>query len=94
MIEAPEALCLAEQLNETIKGKLVTYVLAGYTPHKFTFFSGKPEEYESRLLNQVVEESHAYGGMIQVNMGDTKLVFSDGANLTYYAPEAKLPNKH
>ena len=37
MIEAPEALCLSEQLNRVIKGKVVTDVIPCYTPHKFAF---------------------------------------------------------
>ena len=94
MIEAPEALCLAEQLNETIKGKVITDVIAGYTPHKFTFFHGDPETYPARLLGKTVDGACAYGGMVQVNAGDTRIVFSDGANLRYYAPEVNLPNKH
>ena len=40
MIEAPEALCLSEQLNGVIKGKVVTDVIPCYTPHKFAFFTG------------------------------------------------------
>ena len=32
MIEAPEALILSEQLNQTIKGKRISFVSAGYTP--------------------------------------------------------------
>ena len=39
MIEAPEALCLSEQLNRVIKGKVVTDVIPCYTPHKFAFFN-------------------------------------------------------
>ena len=42
MIEAPEALCLSEQLNRVIKGKVVTDVIPCYTPHKFTFFQRGP----------------------------------------------------
>ena len=40
MIEAPEALCLSEQLNGVIKGKVVTDVIPCYTPHKFIFQRG------------------------------------------------------
>lgn len=94
MIEAPEAICLAKQLNETIKGKRITYVLPRHTPHKFTFSCGNPDEYPDILQNKIVGESCAYGGMLQINAEDAKLVFTDGVNLRYYAPGAKLPNKH
>lgn len=44
MIEAPEALCLSEQLNGVIKGKVVTDVIPCYTPAQVYLFqrgSGK-----------------------------------------------------
>lgn len=94
MIEAPEALCLAEQLNEVTKGKVVTDVISCYTPHRFAFFNGGPEAYPGMLLGKPVSRACAYGGMVQMNVGDAKVVFSDGANLRYCAPEAKLPDKH
>lgn len=46
------------------------------------------------LLGKMVDGACAYGGMVQINVGDAKVVFSDGVNLRYYEPEAKLPNKH
>lgn len=94
MIEAPEALCLSEQLNRVIKGKVVTDVIPCYTPHKFAFFNEDPEKYPGMLLGKTVDGACAYGGMVQINVGDAKVVFSDGANLRYYDPDAKLPNKH
>lgn len=94
MIEAPEALCLSEQLDRVIKGKVVTDVILYNTPHKFAFFNGDPEKYPEMLLGKMVCGACAYGGMVQINVGDAKLVFSDGANLRYYEPGATLPNKH
>ena len=94
MIEAPEALCLSEQLNGVIKGKVVMDVIPCYTSHKFAFFNGDPEKYPGMLLGKMVDGACAYGGMVQINVRDAKVVFSDGVNLRYYEPEAKLPNKH
>ena len=50
MIEAPEALCLSEQLNGVIKGKVVMDVIPCYTSHKFAFFNGDPEKYPGIVL--------------------------------------------
>lgn len=94
MLEAPEALSLSRQLTDTVKGKRITVAIAGYTPHKFTFFYGAPALYEERLLGQTIGPSHAYGGMIETGAGDVCLLFSDGVNLTYHEPGAKLPSKH
>ena len=84
MIEAPEALCLSEQLNGVIKGKVVTDVIPCYTPHKFTFFFLFPEAYPGMSLGKTVDGACAYGEMVQINVGDAKVVFSDGVNLRYY----------
>ena len=56
MIEAPEALILSEQLNQTIKGKRISFVSAGYTPHKFVWYYGDPAGYSEKLLHKTVGE--------------------------------------
>ena len=94
MIEAPEALYLSGQLNQTIKGKTITDVFAQYTPHKFAFFYGKPEEYPERLMGKTITCAHPRGGMIEIKAESVYLILSDGVNLRYYAPGEKLPGKH
>lgn len=94
MIEAPEALYLAGQLNRTVKGKTITSVFAHYTPHKFAWFYGKPEEYADRMTGKTIGATRAQGGMIETDLGDDLLVLTDGVNLRYFAPGEKLPAKH
>lgn len=48
MIELPEALTLAKQLNETVVGKTVSRVLPPTKPHKFCWFNGDPSDYEEK----------------------------------------------
>lgn len=94
MIEAPEALYISEQMNQTIKGKKITFVSAGYTPHKFTWYYGDPAGYPEKLLNKTIGEAHAYGGLIEIDIEDVRLLFGDGMNIRYYAPGEKIPEKH
>lgn len=94
MIEAPEAHCLAEQLNLTIKGKKITYVLAGYSPHKFAWFYEGPEGYPLKLLNKIVGETTIYGGLVEISVDDVRLLLGDGTNVSYLSPGDKLPHKH
>ena len=54
MIEAPEALILAMQLNETVRGKTINYVIAAQTPHKFTWYHDSPESYPDKLTGKIV----------------------------------------
>lgn len=94
MIEAPEALFISEQLNKTIKGKQITFVSAGYTPHKFAWYYEDPQTYPDKLLYKTVGEAHAYGGLIEIEAEDVRLLLGDGLNLRYSQPQAKLPDKH
>ena len=43
MLELPESRTIAKQITETLHGKTIDYVTAGYTPHKFSFFHGDKE---------------------------------------------------
>lgn len=94
MIEAPEAVNIAAQLNETVKGRRVETVVTVFTPHKFAFFSGDPEGYEEILLGKKITEAVAFGGMVDIIVEDAHIVLTDGVNLTYIEPGAKLPLKH
>lgn len=95
MVEIPEARVLAAQLNETVKGRKITEVVAAYTPHKFAWFNGDPQEYPAKIAGLVVGESNARGGMLEVSLGDDMiLVYSEGFNLQYIEPGGKLPAKH
>jgi formamidopyrimidine-DNA glycosylase len=46
MIEIPEAVNLAKQLNRTIKGKKISSVVAAEHPHKFAWYFEDPSAYE------------------------------------------------
>lgn len=94
MIEAPEARYLCEQLNNTVKGKLITNVFALFTPHKFAWFSDDPEKYAEWLLGKTIDSAQSQGGMVEITIADRVLVLTDGVNLRYYAPGEKLPAKH
>ena len=94
MIEAPEARLLCEQLNHTVKGKRITSVFAQFTPHKFAWFSGSPEEYAEWLSDKTMDHAQSQGGMVEMKIGDRMLVLTDGVNLRYYGAGEKLPNKH
>lgn len=94
MIEAPEALYISEQLNRTIKGKEITFVSAGFTPHKFAWYYGDPQNYEGMLLHKQMGTAYAYGGLIEIEAEDVRLLLGDGINLRFYQPGTKIPEKH
>lgn len=94
MIEAPEALYLSQQLDKTVKGKKITDVFAQYTPHKFAWFYGNPEEYSERLTGKTINEINPRGGMVEFKIEEMMLILTDGVNLRYFTAGEKLPVKH
>ncbi len=39
MLEIPEATVIAQQINQTVSGKVIRSVNAAQSPHKFAWFS-------------------------------------------------------
>lgn len=94
MIEIPEAIVLAEQCKQILMGKVVEEVLAGQSPHKFAWYVGEPEDYPKKLLGKRVQTAQAFGGHIEMELGDVFLAFSDGIQLSYLEVNQKPPKKH
>lgn len=94
MIEIPEALVLAAQLNKTVKEKRMQAVTAGKSPHKFVWFFGEPAAYPSLLQGKTIGSAAAYGGRVEIEAEGAVLHFGDGINLRYYGAGEKLPEKH
>ena len=69
MIELPEAVNLAKQFNETIKGKKIASVIAGLSPHKFAFYHGDPKGYDALLRGKAIGTATACGGMLETGIG-------------------------
>ncbi len=94
MIEIPEAIALANQINERLVGREVTEVIVNHSPHKFAWFYEDPEDYSDRLLGKVIDRAKPYGGMIEVCLDNIRLVFSDGVALRLIMKGEKVPKKH
>ncbi|MDD5190810.1 MAG: hypothetical protein PHE50_07195 [Dehalococcoidales bacterium] len=94
MIELPEAVTLAAQLNDSVKGKRISRVIAAASPHKFSWFNGDPQRYGELLLGKIMGPATGYGAMVEIKVEDVILVFGDGVNLRYHAKNAPRPQKH
>jgi len=64
MLEIPESYSLAKQLNQTIKGKIISYVKANHSPHSFAWYFGDPEGYNDLLSGKIIGNSYSYGSII------------------------------
>ena len=94
MIELPEAAVLADQLNKKIIGRRIKKVIAAQSPHKFAWYQGNPQKYNSLLKGKIINNSANAGGIVEIKAGDAVIALSDGAGLRYHYDGKELPKKH
>jgi formamidopyrimidine-DNA glycosylase len=92
MIELPEAIVMAEQINATLGGKKIARAVANQSPHKFAWYSGDPALYNQLLAEKVIGRASAFGNHVEIQVGEMLLVLS--TNLHYHPVGEKLPPKH
>lgn len=95
MIELPEALVIAQQMNVEIAGKRIESGNRGNAIHKFAFSSGTPEEYAAILKDKTIGKARGHGSAILVPIEPGHLlVLGGGGQRVLYHPEGdKLPKK-
>jgi formamidopyrimidine-DNA glycosylase len=91
MIELPEAVVLAKQINQTLPGRQIKKAIANQSPHKFAWYTGDPSKYDGLLAGKP-SEAQAFGNHVEVEADDMILVIS--TPIRYHASEENLPQKH
>lgn len=94
MIELPEAMTLASQIRNNLRGKRVGKVIAGSSPHRFAWFNGSPQDYPALLEGRTIAGAGSHGGLVQVEADGVTLLFGDGVSLKRHEPGAKVPERH
>ena len=95
MIELPEAINLAKQMRETVRGKTVSAVYPPSSPHKFCWFNHEPEEYQALLAGHTVTGAAGFGIFSELEFdGGVRLCFNDGVNPRFIRKEEVRPKKY
>jgi len=94
MIELPEARVIAEQINQTIKGKKISSVVADHTPHKFAWYFGDPKEYHNLLFDKTIGEAKSFGGLVEISAENCRILLGEGVRIIFHNKNEKLPAKH
>ena len=96
MIELPEAMTIAKQMNYELKGKKIEYGNRGNSPHKFAFYNRPPEEYESLLKDKTIGDVRDCGSLILTSVEPNyMLVFGGGGErILLHQNEKTLPKKY
>lgn len=95
MIELPEALNLARQMDGALAGRTIVAAEANRSPHKFAFYTGDPATYDARLAGRVIEGAKATGPYVELPLDDgMALLLREGVNARYLEPGDPDPAKH
>jgi formamidopyrimidine-DNA glycosylase len=94
MIELPEALTLAGQINRTICGKRIASVSSGYTPHKLAWYYGDRTQYSSLLAGKTIDKAAAYGALVEIKAGNSVILLGEGVNPRFHNKNEPRPQKH
>lgn len=94
MLEIPESLTLAKQMNQKLRGRKIVDVEAAHTKHSFAWYTGEPDFYVKVMEDSVIGESTGIGSMLEISLGEYSFVVGDGTNLRYFQPDEKLPERY
>jgi formamidopyrimidine-DNA glycosylase len=94
MIELPEALNIAGQLNKAISGKRIAGVTAAQTPHKLAWYYGEKAKYAALLIGRTIGRAAAVGGLVEIAAGETRILLGEGVGIRFHGPGESRPAKH
>ena len=96
MIELPEAVTLARQMNEALAGKRIVEASIAEKRPKWMFLNLDPEQYATKLAGVRVDDVTADGKWIftQLDTGEIFLLGEMFGHIRYYRSEEPQPKKH
>lgn len=94
MIEIPESITIAKQLNDIIRGKKIEAVETEYTKHSFAWYTGEPKEYTDKMVGKRIGNANGIGSMVEIELEEYRFIVGDGTNLRYYQAGEKLPDRY
>ena len=94
MIELPESVSIAQNINETLQGKRIISAIAASSPHKFAWYSGDPAYYASQLKDNEIRSARGIGAFVEITLSNAILMLSEGINIRFHAAAGVIPKKH
>lgn len=94
MLELPEVLSRARELNAALTGRTVADVLPPSSPHKFCWFTTPLEELSGKLAGRAFQRAQGFGIYVEMDFGGEYLCINDGVNLRLLSAGEKRPSKY
>ena len=92
MIELPEAVVIADQINATSAEKRIAHGVANASPHTFAWYTGDPAAYNDHLAGKTIGRATGVGAAIEIEVEDRVLAI--GAPIRLHAQREPRPAKH
>ncbi len=94
MLELPEVLSIASQLEKAVTGRTVTEVHPPSKEHKFCWYSTEPSEYDMALKGKKIIGAEGFGIYAELLFEDGyKICINDGVNVRLLTKE-KIPSNY
>lgn len=95
MFELPELLHLAEQMNESLPGKVIRQGSLGNSPHKFVWYNRSHEEFTALTQGKVLGRARVRGRwlFLPIDPGYILVLGEVGGRILYHPGGAVLPKK-
>jgi formamidopyrimidine-DNA glycosylase len=96
MIEMPEAMTIARQMDKTLTGKTFQHFERGPLVHQFLWLNKPAEEYDAFLASKQVTGARSYGRSIYLYIGHTHVLWFGelGGRIVYHPQDTPLPDKY
>jgi formamidopyrimidine-DNA glycosylase len=96
MMEYPEAVTVAKQVNEILAGATIARAERENSPHKWVFYSRPREDYETLLPGRRIKSASPAGSLVEFALsGGYVLQLGDGGvRILLHEAGAKLPAKY
>ena len=96
MFELPEYVNLANQMNETLKGKIVQSGSLANNPHKFVWYNRSQSEFAKLTKGKKIGKARSKGRwlFIPLEPGFTLLFGECGGKILCHAAESPVPKKY
>lgn len=94
MLELPEVLTLAKQLNENVQNRRILKVYPPTKAHKFCWYNGDPAEYNDAVAGCKIIKAVGFGIFVELSFDNGRaLCINDGVNLRL-VPLDKVPQNY
>ena len=96
MIELPEVLTIARQMNDELRGKRIASVIHKHTPYKFAMYNEPQGGYEAALTGKTMGEVTGDGKWILSSLDQEHVLLLGelGGRILFHKSEKTLPKKH